>query len=575
MVPNHGFGDVNRIPIQEVSPDFLVELMEESGSEQPAVEVNLTGSSAKGFRVRYEDTTIGYLEREQAAAYTELDWIIDAGLRPLVTARVTMVEFDGEEWPSFDVELPAPGLCVPVNNPPAERWAMLPGTTSATITQFQSKMDVFPESAEHFLVTLHARRFFGRRSVNVAVDGVQIASLSRDDAHRLADTVSSYQNSGLLAVARAYYCIDEGKPRLVVYADERSDDKHAVVAGVAGAATAASMGLSAVAAARAEAQEHTNVNFFGSTNNEVAALMSSQTSSMPLVGGSAGLKLVAAASAAIIVGGGANLAASIFSVDEQAREEATEAQSRSYEGSVFPRGLSPYRDIFGTSSAQKATEEPSSRTTSREDSRSRAEDRDGLDSSSRDADSRERTIDRSAVATRKQTSDAVEPTAEPNTDEGSRDSDERILAAPDAQTTLEGTKENPRDPSRPTSPRHASGDAQNLPAPLPVPTLPPATPTKEPSPQPRNATEPTRTAPSPTRTDTTIPKPPATSTTPTTSELSSTSTTPTPTKEASTTETKETSTTEKSTTPDSTTRPASPTPTVWKPITPGTIIIRG
>lgn len=558
MVPNHGFGDVNRIPIQEVSPDFLVELMEESGSEQPAVEVNLTGSSAEGFRVRYEDTTIGYLEREEAAAYTELDWIIDAGLRPLVTAHVTMVEFDGEEWPSFDVELPAPGLCVPVNNPPAERWAMLPGTTAAAITQFQSKMDVFPESAEHFLVTLHARRFFGRRSVNVAVDGVQIASLSRDDAHRLADTVSSYQNSGLLAVARAYYCMDEGKPRLVVYADEQSDDKRAVVAGVAGAATAASMGLSAVAAARAEAQEHTNVNFFGSTNNEVAALMSSQASSMPLVGGSAGLKLVAAASAAIIVGGGANLAASIFSVDEQAREEATEAQSRSYEDSVFPRGLSPYRDIFGTSSAQKATTEPSSRTTSREDSR-------------------EGTKDRSAVATRKQTSDAVEPTAEPNTDEDSRDSDERVLAAPDAQTTLEGNKENPRGPSRPTSPRHTSGDDQNLPAPLPVPTLPPATPTKEPSTQSRNATEPTRTAPSPTRTDPNISKPPATSTTPTTSEPSSTSTSPTPTKEASTTETTEACTTEESTTPDSTTRPASPTSTTRKPTTPGTItiIIRG
>ena len=558
MVPNHGFGDVNQIPIQEVSPDFLVELMEESGSEQPAVEVNLTGSSAEGFRVRYEDTTIGYLEREEAAAYTELDWIIDAGLRPLVTAHVTMVEFDGEEWPSFDVELPAPGLCVPVNNPPAERWAMLPGTTAAAITQFQSKMDVFPESAEHFLVTLHARRFFGRRSVNVAVDGVQIASLSRDDAHRLADTVSSYQNSGLLAVARAYYCMDEGKPRLVVYADEQSDDKRAVVAGVAGAATAASMGLSAVAAARAEAQEHTNVNFFGSTNNEVAALMSSQASSMPLVGGSAGLKLVAAASAAIIVGGGANLAASIFSVDEQAREEATEAQSHSYEDSVFPRDLSPYRDIFGTSSAQKATAEPSSRTTPREDSR-------------------EGTKDRSAVATRKQTSDAVEPTAEPNTDEGSRDSDERILAAPDAQTMLEGNKENPRVPSRPTSPRHASGDDQNLPAPLPVPTLPPATPTKEPSPQPRNAKEPTRTAPSPTHTDPNISKPPATSTTPTTSEPSSTSTSPTPTKEASTTETTEACTTEESTTPDSTTRPASPTSTTRKPTTPGTItiIIRG
>lgn len=28
MVPDHGFGNVNNIPIQEVNPDFLVDLME-------------------------------------------------------------------------------------------------------------------------------------------------------------------------------------------------------------------------------------------------------------------------------------------------------------------------------------------------------------------------------------------------------------------------------------------------------------------------------------------------------------------------------------------------------------------
>ncbi|HAT1294502.1 hypothetical protein ACL1EU_10510 [Corynebacterium striatum] len=119
MVPDHGFGNVNNIPIQEVNPDFLVDLMEKTGTDQPEIKVNLSGSSKEGFRVRYQDTTIGHLEKSDVSAYTELDWIIDAGLHPHVTARIAMVEMDGEQWPSFDVQLPAPGLCVPANNPPS------------------------------------------------------------------------------------------------------------------------------------------------------------------------------------------------------------------------------------------------------------------------------------------------------------------------------------------------------------------------------------------------------------------------------------------------------------------------
>lgn len=399
MVPDHGFGNVNNIPIQEVNPDFLVDLMEKTGTDQPEIKVNLSGSSKEGFRVRYQDTTIGHLEKSDVSAYTELDWIIDAGLHPHVTARIAMVEMDGEQWPSFDVQLPAPGLCVPANNPPAERWALLPGSTPATITNFQPKMDVLPEGAEHFLVTLHARRFLGRRAVAVLVDGVQIASLDREDARRLANTVLEYQQNGLLAVAHAYYCMEESKPSLVVYADAEDKANRAVVAGTL---TAASMGLSAVTAARAEAAEHANIHFFGSTNNQVAALMTSKTASTALMGSNISLKLVAAASTAVIVGGGANFAASMFSVDKQKHEETAALQGESFDDSSFQDEVTPSRNTLGNKSHSSSSVATAPGT----------ESRGGFRTIEEDSDSASNKNGHRNVATRIQAK-AIEPTPEP------------------------------------------------------------------------------------------------------------------------------------------------------------------
>lgn len=407
MVPDHGFGNVNNIPIQEVTPDFLVDLMEKTGTDQPEIKVNLSGSSKEGFRVRYQDTTIGHLEKSDVSAYTELDWIIDAGLHPLVTARITMVEMDGEQWPSFDVQLPAPGLCVPANNPPAERWALLPGSTPATITNFQPKMDVFPEEAAHFLVTLHARRFLSHRAVAVLVDGVQIASLGREDTRRLADTVLEYQQNSLLVVAHAYYCMEESKPSLVIYADAEDTAKRAVVAGAAGALTAASIGLSAVAAARAEAAEHSNISFFGHTNNQAAALMTSQTASTTLLGSNVGLKLVAAASTAVIVGGGANVAVSMFSLDKQEQEETAALQGESFDDSSFQDEFAPYRDIFGMKSHSSSSVATAPGT----------ESRGGFRAIEEDSDSASNKNGHRSVATRIQAKDAIEPTPEPANDD--------------------------------------------------------------------------------------------------------------------------------------------------------------
>lgn len=264
-------------------------------------------------------------------------------------------------------------------------------------------MDVLPEGAEHFLVTLHARRFLGRRAVAVLVDGVQIASLDREDARRLANTVLEYQQNGLLAVAHAYYCMEESKPSLVVYADAEDKANRAVVAGTL---TAASMGLSAVTAARAEAAEHANIHFFGSTNNQVAALMTSKTASTALMGSNIGLKLVAAASTAVIVGGGANFAASMFSVDKQEHEETAALQGESFDDSSFQDEVTPSRDTLGNKSHSSSSVATAPGT----------ESRGGFRTIEEDSDSASNKNGHRNVATRIQAK-AIEPTPEPGNED--------------------------------------------------------------------------------------------------------------------------------------------------------------
>ncbi|MGV3073365.1 hypothetical protein ACEE90_13190 [Corynebacterium phoceense] len=252
VVPDHGFGAARTLPINGIDADVFAGLLGSADVRTVSVILGTPAASANdsvGLTVRHDGVQIGTIDAQDSAEYTELDWILGAGLSPEVSARLTL---DDNGWPLASVVLPAPGLCVPANNPPAVRWAMLDGGVGIPVQGIPTSLASYPREPQHFLVTLRARRFLGRRSVSAYVDGVFIGTLRRDDALQLADAIISYDHSGLVSVARGYYKYNEGHPTLTIYADAETPARKPFAA-VAGTAATTGMVLSAAAAARAEA----------------------------------------------------------------------------------------------------------------------------------------------------------------------------------------------------------------------------------------------------------------------------------------------------------------------------------
>ena len=252
VVPDHGFGTARTLPINGIDADVFAGLLGSADVRTVSVILGTPAASAAdsvGLPIRHAGGQSGTIDAQDCAEYTELDWILGAGLSPEVSARLTL---DDNGWPLASVVLPAPGLCVPANNPPAVRWAMLDGGVGIPVQGIPPSLASYPREPQHFLVTLRARRFLGRRSVSAYVDGVFIGTLRRDDALQLADAIISYDHSGLVSVARGYYKYNEGHPTLTIYADAETPARKPFAA-VAGTAATTGMVLSAAAAARAEA----------------------------------------------------------------------------------------------------------------------------------------------------------------------------------------------------------------------------------------------------------------------------------------------------------------------------------
>lgn len=247
-VPYHGFGATHALAVEGVTPDVFTQLMGHKSETTVAVTLGHAPHN-EGFNVYRNEQLIGTIPAKAAAEYPELQWILEAGLSPKVTARMAL---NGEDYPAIDVLLPPAGLCVPANNPPEVRWAMVEGTTPMTLHSIPTTLASYPLDPQHFLVTLRAKRFFTHRTVSAYVDGTFVGMLGHDDAQKLADTIISYDHSGLVAIARGYYEYVDGQPSLTIYAEpaEETRNPFAVAAG-----TAATTGLvlSAAAVARAEA----------------------------------------------------------------------------------------------------------------------------------------------------------------------------------------------------------------------------------------------------------------------------------------------------------------------------------
>ena len=320
VVPDHGFGVIHNLPIADVPPEIFSDLLESTAAENGYLSAELGPRTAEeGFAIRIGDSLVGHLSAADSQAYALFDWVLGAGLRPRATAHVSMTDASGEEWPTLNLLLPAPHLCIPANNPPAQRWTMLPGETTATMTEFSKDVTGFPHTDEHYLVSLHTRGFLRRNTVDVYVNSTFLGSLPRDAAREIAPAVLDCTKSGRLAIAHGYFHYNaDDRPALTIYAHNAANKHHAgLVLGVVAGGTAI---MSAATAARAQAASAVP----GGTTAGATTVGASATSgfSVTSAAGAAGASgavtsnLLAAAGVAVLVGGGATVATNLLSDDE-------------------------------------------------------------------------------------------------------------------------------------------------------------------------------------------------------------------------------------------------------------------
>ena len=320
VVPDHGFGVIHNLPIADVSPEIFSDLLESTAAKNGYLSAKLGPRTAEeGFAVRIDDSLVGHLSAADSQAYALFDWILSAGLRPRATAHVSMTDASGEEWPTLNLLLPAPPLCTPANNPPAQRWTMLPGETTATMTEFSKDVTGFPQTDEHYLVSLRTRGFLRQKAVDVYVNSTFLGSLPRNAAREIAPAVLDCTKTGRLAIAHGYFHYNaDDRPALTIYAHNATNKHHAgLVLGVVAGGTAI---MSAATAARAQAASAVpGSTTAGATTADVSATSGFSVTSAAGTAGASGAvtsNLLAAAGVAVLVGGGTTVTTDLLSDDE-------------------------------------------------------------------------------------------------------------------------------------------------------------------------------------------------------------------------------------------------------------------
>lgn len=127
--------------------------------------------------------------------------------------RVTLVpEPDNPHDKNGHVSLPDPDLCVPLNDPPSEGWALLPWGSAIQVTKESDHLDVLldfvpPTGNGQILVTLHLFGAGARTKydgVEVRLGGERIGELTKASSQKFGAAVRHFDGLGLTTVARAH-----------------------------------------------------------------------------------------------------------------------------------------------------------------------------------------------------------------------------------------------------------------------------------------------------------------------------------------------------------------------------------
>ena len=185
--------------------------------------------------VRWWDYVIGYLPASACRDYAQLRRVDASGYDACVKARVKAREDrDGARSYSVQVILPTPELLLPLNNPPADGFALLPLGSRVQVTKESDHIeylaDFVPIEGEgQLLVSLHtfeAGRDKRWTCVEVRLEGERIGELTKTTSEKFAPAVEHFEECGLDLYCRAIITGSSVAAEVVLYgakAHELSD----------------------------------------------------------------------------------------------------------------------------------------------------------------------------------------------------------------------------------------------------------------------------------------------------------------------------------------------------------------
>lgn len=162
--------------------------------------------------VRYKDRVIGYLPDGQSVRFAQLRRVAASGYDAATQMRVwTHKTRDGQRDFWMSLELPHPDYLLPLNDPPADGFVILPTGTKVQVTKESDHADyltdfVPPSGKGQILVSLH-RFETGKtktwEAIEVRLDGERIGELSKVSSEKFIPTVRHFDDVGLTTMARA------------------------------------------------------------------------------------------------------------------------------------------------------------------------------------------------------------------------------------------------------------------------------------------------------------------------------------------------------------------------------------
>lgn len=173
---------------------------------------NPHSESGSAISVRWMDRVVGYIPSGESSKYAQLRRVAASGYDASTKMRVwTNKSWDGERRFWNSVQLPEPDLLLPLNNPPADGYVLLPRGAKIQVTKeaehIEHLADFVPPSGQgQVLVTLH--RFEAGKTkhwegVEVRLEGERVGELSRVSSEKFSPAVRHFEEAGFTVVARA------------------------------------------------------------------------------------------------------------------------------------------------------------------------------------------------------------------------------------------------------------------------------------------------------------------------------------------------------------------------------------